>query len=405
MVLRSLFLNIVRRMRFIMSVNAIIPQKPIQQGTVFASVAGALLLIALAYNFGSDRLAIAAAIGLFAGLALYHASFGFTAAWRHFIVDHRGAGLRAQFLLILLTSAIAFPLLEQGSFFGRPIYGSVAPFGYSAALGAFVFGIGMQFGGSCASGTLFTAGGGNTRMLATLTGFIAGSVVATAHMPFWWSLPALPRLSLVESFGSLAAFAITALILGAIGIYSIRRERAKHGALEPRTPGEHFVTGPWSKHWGAIAIALVSIATLLTLSRPWGITSAFALWGAKVARNLGYKVEEWDYWSGSIGLLDRSIFSDATSVMNIGIMIGAFAAASLAGRFAPKFRLPSREIVLALIGGLMMGYGARLAYGCNIGAYLGGVISGSLHGWGWLVFGFLGSLAGLRARTLLPLLR
>ena len=42
------------------------------------------------------------------------------------------------------------------------------------------------------------------------------------------------------------------------------------------------------------------------------------------------------------------------------------------------------------MAGLLMGYGARLAYGCNIGAYLGGVVSGSLHGWGWLLFGFLG---------------
>jgi hypothetical protein len=45
-----------------------------------------------------------------------------------------------------------------------------------------------------------------------------------------------------------------------------------------------------------------------------------------------------------------------------------------------------------------MGYGARLAYGCNIGAYLGGIVSGSLHGWLWLVFGFAGSLVGTRIR-------
>ncbi len=363
------------------------------------SLAGALALIALTLDRGSGRLAVAAAIGLFAGLALYHASFGFTAAWRQFIVDRRGAGLRAQFLLILLTAAIAFPLLEHGSFLGRPVYGAVAPFGVSAALGAFIFGIGMQFGGSCASGTLFTTGGGNTRMLATLTGFIAGSVVATAHMPFWWSLPTLPRVSLIESLGAVTAFAATALVLGAISLYSIRRERARHGGLEARTPHQHLLTGPWSKHWGALAIASVGIATLLTLSRPWGITSAFALWGAKIARNTGWNVEDWAYWSGSGDLLDRSIFADATSVMNIGIIIGAFAAASLAGRFAPKVRMPPRELALALLGGLMMGYGARLAYGCNIGAYLGGVISGSLHGWGWLVFGFLGSLAGLRIKT------
>lgn len=388
-----------------MSITAPSPQNPIQRGTILTSIMAALVLTALAFTLGSARLVIAAAIGLFAGLALYHASFGFTAAWRHFIMDGRGAGLRAQFLLILLTSAIAFPLLQHGSVFGRPVYGAVAPFGYSAALGAFLFGIGMQFGGSCASGTLFTAGGGNTRMLATLTGFIAGSVIATAHMPFWWSLPALPRASLVDSLGALGAFAVTALVLGGISLYSIRRERGKHGALETGGRQDNFLTGPWSKHWGAIAIAAVSIATLLTLSRPWGITSAFALWGAKIAGTLGWKVETWDYWSRSGDVLERSIFSDATSVMNIAIMIGAFAAASLAGRFAPDFRVPPRELVLALIGGLMMGYGARLAYGCNIGAYLGGIISGSLHGWGWLVFGFAGSLAGLRARTTVRLLR
>ena len=159
--------------------------------------------------------------------------------------------------------------------------------------------------------------------------------------------------------------------------------------------------GPWRKSWGAVAIAIVGIATLLTLSRPWGITSAFALWGAKIVDGLGWDVQSWAYWSGRAALLDRSVFADATSVMNFGIMIGALAAASLAGLFAPRFRLRPRELVLALAGGLLMGYGARLAYGCNIAAYLGGIISGSLHGWGWLVFGFAGSLLGPRLQPLL----
>jgi len=29
----------------------------------------------------------------------------------------------------------------------------------------------------------------------------------------------------------------------------------------------------------------------------------------------------------------------------------------------------------------MLGYGARLAYGCNIGAYFSGIASASVHGW------------------------
>ena len=44
-----------------------------------------------------------------------------------------------------------------------------------------------------------------------------------------------------------------------------------------------------------------------------------------------------------------------------------------------------RSLVAAVVGGLLLGYGARLAYGCNIGAYFSGIASGSLHGWVWLV--------------------
>ena len=45
-----------------------------------------------------------------------------------------------------------------------------------------------------------------------------------------------------------------------------------------------------------------------------------------------------------------------------------------------------------------MGYGARLAFGCNIGALFGGIASGSLHGWVWFLFAFLGSIVGVRFR-------
>ena len=77
--------------------------------------------------------------------------------------------------------------------------------------------------------------------------------------------------------------------------------------------------------------------------------------------------------------------------------IARFNPGGLAGVYAPKIRLTAREASTAIIGGLLMGYGARLAYGCNIGGFVGGVVSGSLHGWWWLLFGFLGSGAGVWA--------
>ncbi|MDE0000435.1 MAG: YeeE/YedE thiosulfate transporter family protein, partial [Rhodospirillaceae bacterium] len=58
----------------------------------------------------------------------------------------------------------------------------------------------------------------------------------------------------------------------------------------------------------------------------------------------------------------------------------------------------ARSLAAALIGGLLLGYGARIAYGCNIGAFFSGVASSSLHGWLWLAAGFAGCAAGIRMR-------
>ena len=81
-----------------------------------------------------------------------------------------------------------------------------------------------------------------------------------------------------------------------------------------------------------------------------------------------------------------------------GIILGALIAAGLAGRFSPAWRLPLRSLIAALIGGILLGYGARIAYGCNIGAFFSGVSSSSLHGWLWFVAAFIGNAAGTRLR-------
>jgi len=78
-------------------------------------------------------------------------------------------------------------------------------------------------------------------------------------------------------------------------------------------------------------------------------------------------------------------------------------ASGLAGKFAPTWRVPARSLAAAVIGGLMLGYGARIAYGCNIGAYFSGIASSSVHGWLWFVAAFAGSVAGTRLRPLFGL--
>lgn len=345
--------------------------------------------------------AAAVIIGGIAGIGLYHASFGFTAAWRRIVRERRGAGLRAQMLLIAAACLFTFPLMAWGREIGLPTGGYILPMGVASAIGAFAFGIGMQLGGGCASGTLFTSGGGSTRMMITLVFFIAGSVWATAHWDFWTSLPRTTSgISIPVELGTIPGLVLMLGLLGLIVAASIRLERRRHGALEPRKPTISLLKGPWSLTAGALTLAAVSIAAMAVLGSPWGITSAFAVWGGKIAMAAGAPVETWAYWTPGWrqAQLSNSLFADRTSVMNFGIVFGAMAAAALAGKFSPNLNLTAREIATAVIGGLMMGYGARLAYGCNIGAYLGGLVSGSLHGWWWLFWGFLGSVAGTWAR-------
>jgi uncharacterized membrane protein YedE/YeeE len=357
------------------------------------------------------RYFLGALLGGASGFALYHAAFGFTAAWRRLVRERRGAGLRAQMLLIGLTCTVTYLLIGYQETTGWTMYPVIMPMGLATALGAFVFGVGMQLGGGCGSGTLFTVGGGSTRMVVTLAFFILGSVWATAHMPGLWErlpeltgIPNIPGTSLVQAFGPLGGLAVLLAAAGAICLLSAAIERRAHGGLEPERTTGSLLAGPWSFRLGAVALAAVGIGCFLLFQRPWGITAGFALWGAKLFDAAGIGVAEWPYWQGWRGAqLAESVFADRTSVMNFGIVLGAAAAASAAGRFAPIWRLSARDFATAALGGLMMGYGARLAYGCNIGAFLGGIVSGSLHGWWWLIWGFAGSLLGVRLRARLEM--
>jgi len=346
------------------------------------------------------------------GLFLYHAAFGFTSSWRVFISDRRGAGLRGQMLLLAIACLLFFPVLASGTpLLTDTVRGNVNPLGISVVVGAFLFGVGMQLGGGCASGTLFTVGGGNSRMLVTLAGFIVGSVAGALHAPWWQSLPELQPVSLVQSLGLWLALTISLSIFGGIAVATIVMERRRHGrrlqAPRPSRDGwARVLRGPWPYVAGAIGLAGANFATLALAGRPWGITSGFALWGSKMAATIGFEPSSWVYWSSPArqASLSASVLTDTTSVMNFGILLGALMAAGLAGRFKPSWTVSGKSLVAAIVGGLMLGYGARLAYGCNIGAYFSGIASGSLHGWLWLGAAFCGSVVGTRLRPMFGML-
>ena len=367
-------------------------------GAAFALIAGAAAIGAIV----NPKQAAFYVLGAALGLVLYHAAFGFTSAWRVFIADRRGAGLRAQMVMLAVACTLFFPTLAAGTLFGQPVTGLVAPLGVSVIVGAFMFGLGMQLGGGCASGTLYSVGGGSTRMLITLAFFIVGGTLGAAHLHWWSALPSLPATSIVTLWGPWPALAASLALFAAIAALTIVLERRRHGSLAvdkpaPRRGWRRLLQGPWPLVAGAVALALLNYVTLALAGRPWGITSAFALWGSKIAAATGLAdPASWPFWqqAANAAALRKGVLEDVTSVMDIGIVVGALGAPALAGKYAPVWHVPVRSAIAAVVGGLLLGYGSRLAYGCNIGAYFSGIASGSLHGWLWLVAAFAGNVLG-----------
>jgi hypothetical protein len=364
----------------------------------------ALLPLAIA-GLSSPRHGVLFLIGGLLGAALYHASFGFTGGWRRMVVERRGRAMRAQMLMVAVAAVAFIPLLAAGEAFGQPLIGALAPLGVSVVVGAAMFGFGMQLGGGCGSGTLFTVGGGSARMLVTLVFFCIGALIGSAHLPWWLALPSFGTVDLGRMFGPGAAIALTLAFLGAVAGLTALIERRAHGSLEsvapaPRDGLARLIHGPWPLVGAGLVLAALNLATLLIAGHPWSVTFAFGLWAAKAAQAVGVAVGTWPFWTapGAARALEASVLLDVTSVMNFGIILGAALAAGLAGKFAPKAALPLGSLLAAVLGGLLMGYGARLSFGCNIGALFSGIASGSLHGWVWFAMAFLGSLAGIRAR-------
>lgn len=383
--------------------------EPANRSNTSVWVAFVLLILGTigAYYVVGINQALLFLIGGALGMTLYHASFGFTSSWRVFIKERRGRGLRAQMIMLALAVLLFFPALGAGELFGNPVKGNVNPVSMSVMIGAFIFGIGMQLGGGCASGTLYTVGAGSARMIVTLFFFCTGSLIATSHIQWWFDLPHFEPISLVKSFGVVPALLLNFVLFAVIAAATVYFEKKRHGSLEvePQSTNQgwkRFLRGPWPLVWGGIILTLLNFATLALAGRPWGVTSALAVWAAKSANVMGIDVASWAYWQqpANAKALTESLWFDITSMMNFGIMLGALLAASLAGKFAPNFNIPKRSLIAAVIGGLLLGYGARLAYGCNIGAYFSGIASGSLHGWLWLVFAFIGNGIGVKLRPI-----
>lgn len=357
------------------------------------AVAATAILIALVLLDGQPASAALIIGGFGLGIAFLKAEFSYTASWRRFLTRGEAGGLLGGLIVIAVTALAVVPVAALSKSFG----GAIAPLGPSLVIGAFTFGIGMQLANGCGSGTLYTVGGGSGRMLFALAFFIIGSVFGSLSLPSFLALGGIdPVLAsdYLGPWGGLAATLASIALAAALIVAVAKRRGASY------RPSRSYVIG-------GIIIGLLCVAVFAAGGHPWSVTFGYTVWGAKIAGALGYDFSHAAFWQwpGPKHALSESVLSDTSSLTDFGMVFGAMAAAAATKPFAAGAWPPAKSLLAAAFGGLLMGWGARLGFGCNIGAFVGGVASGSLHGWVWFAAALPGCLIGIRLRPLFGLSR
>ncbi|WP_449391151.1 YeeE/YedE thiosulfate transporter family protein [Eoetvoesiella caeni] len=351
----------------------------------FAAVMAAFF-IGLAW-FVSTRQAVLFLVGIGMGGVLAGARFGFTTGWRRLIEQRDPRGVMAQLLLLGIAAAVSMPLLAA---FPGDLGAALGPPSFSLLIGAFVFGAAMQIADGCGSGTLYKAGLGIPLNMAILPMFALGSFMGSAQLEQWLSLGALKPVGLVTQFGPWEALGLTLLGLAVLGWAALRWS----GKSAPWFDRRLFI--------GAVLLAVLAVLNLLIAGQPWGVVYGFGLWFAKIATATGvFDPAANSFWSQPVNLttLSQSVFMDVTSITNIGILAGAlWIAAGKRTASAASASLTAKQWAVGIAAGFLLGYSSRLAFGCNIGAMVSGISTGSIHGWIWVPLAFCGSLIGVRVR-------
>jgi uncharacterized membrane protein YedE/YeeE len=348
-----------------------------------AALAAAFCFLLVGYV--SVRQAALFLVGIGLGVALAGARFGFTTGWRSLVVERDPRGVMGQVVLLALLALVSMPLLAQFP----ELKAALGPPSLSLVVGAFVFGLTMQIADGCGSGTLYKAGLGLPLNAAILPLFAAGSFVGSTHLDRWLALGAVEPVGFVDRFGLPVALALTLglLAIAAVAALAWAGRLPVRGALDRR----------WMK--GAVALAAFAALNLVIAGQPWGVVYGFGLWGAKVATASGLfePSANW-FWSqpGNARILGESVLLDVTSITNVGILAGALWVAT--GSSTASRPLTSTQWAIGLAAGFLMGYSSRLAFGCNVGAMVSGISTGSVHGWLWVPLAFAGTLVGIRVR-------
>lgn len=132
----------------------------------------------------------------------------------------------------------------------------------------------------------------------------------------------------------------------------------------------------------------------------WAVTGEMTRWGGEILQLFGMDLSKYEYYK--LQNLNGTPLTRNDGLMLIGMFVGCFIAALWANNV--KFRLPASKIRVfqALIGGILSGFGARLAMGCNLANFFTGLPYFSIHTWVFVIFMIIGIYVGSKV-VILPI--
>ena len=341
-------------------------------------------------------------IGVLLGATLNFFHYGFSSSFRALITEKRTVGMRAIIVLLAVAILLFAPLLAIESWGEQTFTGFIRSLSLAVPIGAFIFGIGMQIGCGCTSGTLNRVGQIQALSFTTLFFMVVGGTLAAYSYSSWGNLPALKPLAFQREFGWVLGLMIQMFLLAGLYFFLSQLEKRHHQHSATHYQPLLTRTGKKLKSHAfllaALSLAVLNASLLLISGSPWSISSIFPYWGTGLINLLSLPID-WAFWDYSMEYatrLNQSALENTVSLTTLGVLLGAFLVSLLRPRV--KVNMTQKRLIGSVLGGTIMGFGAVMASGCNIGAFFSGIASGSLHGWVWFVFALAGNFIGLMIR-------
>jgi uncharacterized protein len=324
--------------------------------------------------------------GLFFGYIMQRSSFCFAGCFRDAILIQNTNLSKALLLAVSLTT-IGFTLVHfiTGQAPNLELAGKIAPVGLHTLAGGMIFGFGMVVAGSCVSGCLVRMGEGYLMQWVTFLGLLVGSAVGAWHLG-WWSKVSIsqsPEVFFPATFGWAGGIAVQAAIIAVLYRLTLLSNSNAHREKKPVHLSWSGIFGgrKWSYNTGAVMLAIANTLLFLLWKHPWSVTSGLTSLAGWISLRVGISPYQWHYFQRIAERREILFLSHPLIYLSIAMVAGACFASLSRREFRLRRPRNYKYVISALLGGTLMGYGSRVAIGCNIGAFLSGTSSYSLHGW------------------------